>query len=210
MLAWTSYILLLVILVAGWLLNLLGLPGLWVMLLGHVAFAFVTGWGVYVGWPSVTILLALAIVAELAEFFAGAAGSKKAGGTRRGMAGAVVGGLIGGIVGSFVIPIIILGTIVGAVGGSFIGASLVEWLIHPDEVRAAKIGFGAAKGRLLGIILKGTIGLIMGLVSLVSALPIGPAALPKPGPALPALLLPTTAPAPATRPATLPATDKSL
>jgi len=203
MIAWTSYILLLVILIAGWLLNLLGLPGLWVMVLGHVAFAFVTGWGVYVGPPSVTILLALAIAAELAEFFAGAAGSKKAGGTRRGMMGAVVGGLIGGIVGSVVIPIIILGTIVGAVGGSFIGAAVVEWLIHPDEMRAARIGFGAAKGRLMGIILKGTIGLIMGIVSLVSALPVGRAALPKPAPAIPPAILPTTGPAPATHPSTL-------
>lgn len=193
MLIWISYVLLLVMLVFGWLLNLLGLPGLWVMLLGHVAFGAVTGWGTYVGWPSVTILLALAVMAEAAEFFAGAAGSKKAGGTRRGMAAAVVGGLIGGIVGSFVIPVFVLGTIAGAVGGSFLGAAAVEWLIHPDEWRAAKIGLGAAKGRLMGIILKSTIGAVMAAVSLVSALPLGHR-------------IGSTWQSPAARPATAPAT----
>jgi uncharacterized protein len=212
MLVWLGYLLVLVILVFGWLLNLLGLPGLWVMVLGHVAFGAITGWGVYVGWPSFTILLALALIAEAAEFFAGAAGSKKAGGTRRGMAGAIVGGLVGGVVGSFLLPIPIIGTVAGAVVGSFIGAAGIEWLIHPDEWRAVKIGYGAAKGRLLGIILKGSIGLVMGVVSAVSALPIGSAALPKPVGPLPPLLLPASQPAtrPATVPASLPTSRKSL
>ena len=62
MLVWLYYVLLLVMLVAGWLANILGLPGLWLMLIGHIAFAYATGWGHYTGWPAVITLFILAIV----------------------------------------------------------------------------------------------------------------------------------------------------
>ena len=99
MLDWLYYILLLVVLIAGWLLNILGVPGLWLMLIGHIAFAWITGWGNYVGWPSVIALFVLALVAEIVEFVAGAAGSAQAGGTKRGMMGAIVGGIAGFAIG---------------------------------------------------------------------------------------------------------------
>ena len=202
MLVWFYYALLLFVHVAGWSLNLLGLPGLWLILLGHVVYAWATGWDHYTGWPAVIALFILAVAAEVIEFIAGAAGSKSAGGTKRGMAGAIIGGLAGGIVGSVLIPIPIVGTIFGAVAGSFAGATAIEKLVHPDSRRALRIGYGAAKGRLLGIIIKSGVGLVMAMVSLATALPIGapPMALPTTQPTT----VPMQPPLPTSLPATLP------
>lgn len=172
MLEWTYYVLLIVLLVTGWLINILGLPGLWLMLLGHICYGLVTGWGNYVGWESVITMFILCVMAEIVEFVAGAAGSAKAGGTKRGMIGAIVGGLVGGIVGSILIPVPILGTIIGAVGGSFAGATMIERMIDPDSDRAIAIGIGAAKGRFWGIIIKSGFGVVIGLIATVAAIPI--------------------------------------
>ena len=195
MLSWLYYVLLFAIFVTGWGLNILGLPGLWLMLFGHIAFAYATGWDHYTGWTAVIILFVLAVAAEVIEFIAGAAGSRAAGGTRRGMIAAIGGGFLGGIAGSILIPVPIVGTIIGAVGGSFAGAGVIEKMIHPNNERAFRIALGAAKGRLLGIIIKSGVGLVMGIVSLVAALPLGP-----PPPRIPASQ-------PATRPATSPSTS---
>jgi uncharacterized protein YqgC (DUF456 family) len=197
MLDWVYWGLLLCVLVAGWLLNVLGLPGLWLMVLGHLIFAWVTGWNVYVGWPSVIILILLGALAEVVEFVAGAAGSAKAGGTKRGSIGAIVGGLIGGFVGTGLIPIPVVGTVIGAVAGAFLGASVVEIMIDPDTGRAWRVGVGAAKGRFAGIVIKSVFGAIMFVVSLVAALPIGRAA---------ALAPPAPTTTSTSQPATLPAT----
>jgi hypothetical protein len=197
MLEWSYYVLLLIVLIAGWLANILGLPGLWLMLLGHIIYTWATGWDHYTGWTAISVLFVLAVAAEVIEFVAGAAGSKSAGGTKRGMMGAIVGGLAGGIVGSIVIPIPIAGTIVGAVAGSFAGAAVIEKMIHPDNGRAFRIGVGAAKGRLAGIIIKSGVGFVMAAVSLVAAVPLGPPPpiIPASQPtSLPASLLPATQP----------------
>ena len=204
MLDWLYYILLLVILVAGWLLNILGVPGLWLMLIGHIAFAWATGWNSYVGWASVITLFVLALLAEIIEFAAGAAGSAQAGGTKRGMAGAVIGGLVGGIVGSILLPIPIVGTIAGAVGGSFAGAVLVEHMIEADSRRSLKIGWGAAKGRFWGIMIKSGFGVAMIIISLIAAFPLGGRAAAPPPTTTP--LLPDSRPIP---PTTDPAVDSA-
>src|SRR5881394_1323373 len=102
MLPWLYYFLLLLLSVIGLFLNILGLPGLWLMVGSIAGYAWLTTWNHFVGWPSVGTLIVLGLLAELAEFLAGAAGSKAAGGRKRGMLGAVVGALIGGIAFSFI------------------------------------------------------------------------------------------------------------
>jgi uncharacterized protein YqgC (DUF456 family) len=193
-LPWLYWGILLVVHLGGWCLNLLGLPGLWLIVVGHLVFGLVTGWNVYVGWPSFVALLAIAILAEVVEFLAGAAGSAQAGGTKRGMIGAILGGFVGGIVGSFVIPVPVVGTIVGAVAGSFAGAVLIERMIRADTDRAIRIGVGAAKGRFYGIISKSVFGGLMIAVSLIAALPWrAPSITPAAATTLPApTTLPTT------------------
>ncbi len=171
LLEWVYYILLIVLLATGWLVNILGLPGLWLMLLAHICYGLATGWGNYVGWESVITIFVLCVIAEIVEFVAGAAGSAKAGGSKRGMIAAVVGGLVGGILGSIFIPVPILGTIIGAVGGSFAGAAMIERWIEPDNQRAIDIGIGAAKGRFWGIVIKSGFGIVIAVVSMTAAVP---------------------------------------
>jgi uncharacterized protein len=169
MLLWTYYILLLLISACGVFLTLLSLPGLWLMVAGFAAYAWLTKWDVYVGWPSMIALLVLAVLAEFVEFFAGAAGSKAAGGRKRGMVGAIVGAVVGGIVCSPIFPVI--GTILGACLGAFLGAAILE-LTDRDASHALRVGVGAAKGRFYGIVSKLAFGVVMFLIILIAALPI--------------------------------------
>jgi uncharacterized protein YqgC (DUF456 family) len=200
---WLYYVLLIVLLVTGLFVNILGLPGLWLMVAAHAAFGWLTGWGNYVGWGSLVAIIVLGLMAEGVEFLAGAAGSKAAGGSKRGMAGAIIGGIVGGLAGT-AIPVPILGTIIGAVIGAGLGAFLIERAIGRTHEESMQIGFGAAKGRFWGILGKSAFGIVMFVVSVLAALPVGR----PPSASAPATTPPATgaAPLPATVPAVLPAT----
>ena len=165
---WLYYLLLFALLITGLVVNILGLPGLWLMLAAAGAYAWVT-LGSYMSWGTLIALLGLAILAEIAEFVAGAAGSKAAGGSKRGMAGAIVGGLVGGIVGSPLLPV--LGTIAGACLGAFVGAFVVELSIGRTTQHSVQIGFGAAKGRFWGIVIKSAFGILMLIITMWMSLP---------------------------------------
>src|SRR5438067_11764882 len=58
------YIILLVVLFLGLAINVLGLPGLWLMVSAHAVYALVTGWNGYVCWPSLIAMIVLALIAE--------------------------------------------------------------------------------------------------------------------------------------------------
>jgi uncharacterized protein YqgC (DUF456 family) len=183
------YLLLLALLLVGWFVNILGLPGLWLMVAAYGLYGLVTRWEAYVGWPSLIAMVLLAAAAEVVEFAAGAAGSAAAGGRKRGMIGAIVGGFLGAIFLS-VIPIPVVAQVVGACLGAFIGAAVMEFTDR-DMAHSLRVGVGAAKGRFWGIVSKLGFGLIMFVVGAVAALPYGAG---------------TTITAPATSPATSPAT----
>ena len=201
MLDWLWYVSLLAVMLLGLFVNILGLPGLWLLVASVIGYALVTGWNVHVGWPLVWTLVGLGIVAEVVEFVAGGAGAKTAGGTKRAMLGGVVGAILGGVLLSFLLPIPIVGTVFGACLGAFLGAALVELAIHRDLHRAARVGTGAARGRFWGILYKTGIGLVMFVAAAIAALPIG-------APAPPATNAPAMAP-PSTMPATEPSTTPS-
>lgn len=196
MLDWIYYLLLLLACAMSLLITILGLPGLWLIILFLAMYGWLTEWDRYVGLTSVLWLLGLAVLAEVVEFLAGAAGSKQAGGRKRGMVGAVIGGIVGGILGTPLLPII--GTIIGACAGAFAGAVAME-MKDRDWNEAMRVGVGAAKGRFYGIIIKLAIGALMVLVVLVAAIPIGGAR---------GTVAPTTAPAalPSSIPSSLPTT----
>src|SRR5215203_3550235 len=123
--SWVYYILTLLVMLAGMFLNIIGLPGIWLMIGVVGIYAWLTRADNYVGTISLIVLVALGILAEVVEFIAGSAGAKKAGGSKRAAMGAIIGALVGGIFLSF-IPIPIVSTIVGACLGAFIGAAIVE------------------------------------------------------------------------------------
>lgn len=165
---WLSYLALLLACVAGLFLNLLGLPGIWLIVVAAMLYGWLIG---YIGLWTIVALVLLGVLAELVEFLAGAAGSKSAGGSKRGMAGAVLGGLVGGILGTF-IPIPVLGTILGSVAGCFGGAYAVEWYIGKTHGDAARISYGAAKGRIFGLVAKSIFGCAMAATAAIVGLPI--------------------------------------
>jgi len=165
---WFSYLLLFILLVAGLVINLVGLPGLWVMIVAVMGYAWWTGW-VYVGWKLLAGLVVLGLVAEVVEFIAGSAGARAAGSSRRGAMGAIVGALIGGIVGSGIL--FLVGTVIGAVIGAFVGAAAVELLIGKSVQQSMNIGVGAAKGRIWGMVSKTGIGAVMLIVAMVAGFP---------------------------------------
>jgi len=182
---WLYYLVLILLLLSGWVLNLFLLPGLWLMVAAAAGYAWITsGW--YLGIKSLIALLVLAILAEIAEFVAGSAGAKKAGGTRRAMVGALIGALLGGILFTGLVPIPILGTLVGVCLGAFLGAGLIELLIRREVWHSTRVGLGAAQGRLVGILVKLLIGVAMFLLAAWTALPFASQRPTLPTPATPA------------------------
>lgn len=165
--------------------TLVGVPGLWVMVVLAVGYGWATSW-VYVGPWTIGALLAMAFVAEAIETLAAAFGAKRAGASKRAMLLSMVGAVVGGIVMTPVLPVI--GTIIGLCVGAFVGAVLGEVMKGRDQRQMIKSGAGAAIGRLAGTIVKVGIGAVMLTVLAWEALPVA-------SPSSAAPVTPTTNPA---------------
>ena len=139
--------------------TILQLPGNWIMVLLACG---LSRWGPEPAMFSPWLLIGIAIVAlgaELLEMAAGAAGARRAGGSRRGAFLALIGSLAGGILGTFIVPLI--GSIIGACIGAFLGALIGEISGGRALKESLHSGKGAAKGRLAGMAIKlGAGGLI--------------------------------------------------
>jgi uncharacterized protein YqgC (DUF456 family) len=168
-LIWVYYILLLIAAAGGLVMVLCTLPGLWLMTACAGIYALVTRDHHILGFKTMLALLILSLVGETFELLAGSAAAKQAGGGRRGMIGGIIGGIAGGIIGSFFLPVVL--TIVGVCIGSFVGAAGFEMLGSDGAVHSVRVGWGAAKGRFQGMILKLGIGIVMSLLILVAAFP---------------------------------------
>ena len=147
----------------------LQLPGTWVMLLATAAAAW-WGWDPipderWIGWFTLVSLLVLAVLGEVIEAVAGAMGSRKAGGTRRGALLAIAGGIVGAIAGTFALPIPIVGTLIGASLGAGAGSMLGDaWAGRGfEQVWAA--GKGAAVGKFAGSV--GKLGIAVAMFVLI-------------------------------------------
>ena len=166
----TIILILLVVANGFWLLlNLLGLPGNWLIVAGTLLVAW---WKWDAGPFSVATLIAivgLAGLAELLEFVMGVAGAAGSGGTRRGAMGALIGGLVGGLLG-IGIPIPFLGPLMGACLGAGIGAIALESSAGKSKDALVQIGVGAGVGRFLGTIIKIGIGGIICVIVLIAAI----------------------------------------
>src|SRR2546425_9992744 len=103
--------------VVGLLLVVLGLPGLWVMVLGVVGYGWLTDFRT-VGVVTIAVALGLAFLGEIVEFWIGFRLAGRYGGSRRAGWGALLGGLVGAVTGGPG-PLIRSGNrrVVGAFGG---------------------------------------------------------------------------------------------
>ena len=119
--------LLIAVLLAAWVLTLLGMPGNWLMVAATAVYAYFmpVDSRAAIGWNVIVIFLALAFLGEILELMAGAVGTAKAGGSKRGAALAMLGSIVGGVVGIIVgVPIPLVGPILAALLFAGLGASL--------------------------------------------------------------------------------------
>jgi hypothetical protein len=70
---------------------------------------------------------------------------------------------LGGLIGMFVftLPVPVIGTIVGGIVGCFAGALIAEMTVRNDLEQVARVGVGAALGRIAGTSAKLLIALVM-------------------------------------------------
>jgi uncharacterized protein YqgC (DUF456 family) len=165
-----------VVAVLGWLTQLVGLPGNWVVVVAAALYAwsFPGDDRLAISWSTVAALFVLAVLGEVIEFVAGAMGVTKAGGSRRGALLALVGSLVGGMIGLVVgVPIPVVGSLAAAILfgglGALIGAFIGESWKGNDFDTSLQIGRAAFVGRVLGTLGKLIAGAVM-LVVLLAAL----------------------------------------
>lgn len=139
-----------------WAAILFNLPGTWLMVL----LAAVVEWWqpdeFLFSWPVLYVAAGLALLGEVLEFWLGAAGSRRAGGSKRGAALAIVGGIVGAVMGTPFVPI--LGTLIGACIGAFAGSLLGDIWAGRAIGHSIGAGTGAAAGRFWGTIAKMAVG----------------------------------------------------
>jgi uncharacterized protein YqgC (DUF456 family) len=165
---WVIYAIFIAVLLAGVFLNLIGLPGLWVMVGAAVAYGWYTGWQ-YIGWGTLLALTVIGIIAEVIEFISGSRGAKRAGGSRRAAWGALIGGIVGAI--AFSVPVPIIGTTIGLLLGVFAGAVIGEMTLRSEHGHLMRVGWHAAWSRFIAILIKVLFSVIMLGIAAWKALP---------------------------------------
>jgi len=96
-------------------------------------------------------LLVLTILSYFLDVFASALGVKKLGGSRWGMAGALLGAIIG----------LVFGGLLGLILGPFVGAFLLQLAKKKDPAASLRSGVGTLLGFLAGTIGKLILAAIM-------------------------------------------------
>jgi hypothetical protein len=143
----------------------IGLPGTFFLFAIALAYAWITGFEM-VTWGTLAWLLALAVVGEVLELASAAAGTGGERPSRRVAVSALLGGVVGGLVGT---PFLLgVGSLLGALAGAFTGAALAASSEGKETPSALRSGMTALRGRLLGFVVKASIGVVM-LIVLVAA-----------------------------------------
>lgn len=168
---WTEILLGLLMLtvgVVGAAFVVVGLPGTWLVL----GVGFVIEWlrpGTY-SWWTLGVCGGLCLVGEAVELLASGAAAGRAGGGFSSAVWAVIGGIVGAVAGTVLLPLPLIGTIVGSV----VGAGLFAAMGHRHSIRAewgdvARVGRGAAVGRLWAILIKAGFGMVVAVLLVIGA-----------------------------------------
>lgn len=162
-------VLAIIILATGILVGLclipLGLPGLWVMVGGILAYGWLTNFR-SVGVAMIAIVLGLALFGEIIETWIGFRFAKRYGGSSRSGWGALLGGLVGAVIG---VPIAVIGSVIGAFLGSFIGAAVFEYSASRHTGVATRAGWGAVVGRAAAAAAKIALGVVIAVIAVFAA-----------------------------------------
>jgi len=158
-----------------WLLNLVGLPGNWMMVGLALIWMFFGPEGYRFSWIVVVVLTILALIGEAIEFGASILGTNKLGGSARGATLSVVGSVVGGIMGAIFgipFPVPLVGSLVGSVllaaVGAWVGAMIGEKWVGKPLKESVQIGRAAFVGRLLGTAGKLMVGSIIAVLTIVA------------------------------------------
>jgi len=172
MVYWVAATILVIVNLACVCLNLLMLPGNWLMVGSLCIFLLSVGDATGPDWSTLIVVLVLAGVGELLEMFTGSATAKKKGASRRAMLLSLVVSMAGGIAGAFLIPIPVIGTAIGAVIGAATGAFAGAWLGEAwkgtEPALRTQIGTAAMSGRMLGMLAKVAIGAAIFVFQLIN------------------------------------------
>ncbi|HEX9633373.1 MAG TPA: DUF456 domain-containing protein [Gemmatimonadales bacterium] len=163
---WIGLLLLLGTDLVGLILVPLGLPGLWIMVLGVLGYGWLTEFRT-VGAVTIGVVVTLAAVGEIVEAWLGFRITRRYGGSTRAAWGALVGGIVGAVVG---VPIPVVGSVIGAFVGSFAGAAAFEYTRSLRMGGATRAGWGAVVGRAAAAAVKVGLGLVIAVLGLFAAL----------------------------------------
>ncbi|MBM3497328.1 MAG: DUF456 domain-containing protein [Armatimonadetes bacterium] len=172
-LLWVGIVLAIVVMVAGVLACLLGLPGSVAVLVVSFALSASTQWERPPAWM-LLLFLALTVLAETGDNALSAWGTKRYGGSARGAVWALIGGLLGAVLFGWVGPLIgglggpvgsVIGAVIAPLAGGMLGGYLGGYWYElrqgrPDE-EARRAGWGAFLGRAAGSLLKTVIAAVM-------------------------------------------------
>jgi uncharacterized protein YqgC (DUF456 family) len=153
MLLWVAAALLIVGGLAGLVLPVL--PGAPLLFGGIVLAAWAEDF-IYIGTGTLVAVGALAALAILTDFVAGAVGARRYGASSRAVLGATIGAVVGLFFG-----------LVGVLVGPFVGAVVGELTVHRDLEAAGRAGVGATIGLALGTAAKLALGFGMVGVAVV-------------------------------------------
>jgi hypothetical protein len=169
---WTLATLLVLINGTSLVLNLLLLPGNWLMVAGLFFYLLATDFSRGPTWTVLLISAALAGLGEVLEMLLGSAKAAKQGASRRAVLLSLVLSFAGSIGGTFLIPIPLVGSVIGAILGAAVGAFGGAWLggawKGTETEKRNAISTAAMSGRLWGMLAKFAIGTAIFVIQLIS------------------------------------------
>ena len=146
-------------------LQLLGLPGTWLLAGDALLFRWLMGPGI-MGYHTVLILFIMALMAEGLEFLAAVQGTRSGQPIKGAVAASILGAIAGGILGA---PILFgLGAIPGMALGAWLAVFLVALAGGVPPGTASVTAFGAMVGRLKGTAFKMIVAVVMVAIMIVS------------------------------------------
>jgi uncharacterized protein YqgC (DUF456 family) len=153
------------VLFAGILSIVLGLPGTVIILIDVILYAMFTGFD-KIGVKILIILLIISLLAEALDFLLGIAGATRHRTSDKGIWASLIGSVTGAII---MTPVLFgFGTILGSFLGGFAGVLILE-LIHQRQLKPAiRAGYSVILGRFAGMFVKGFFALVMITITLTN------------------------------------------
>jgi hypothetical protein len=146
-------------------LQLLGLPGTWLLAADALLFRWLMGPDL-IDYRNVLVLFIMALVAEGLEFMAAVKGVGSGPPIKGAVAASILGAIAGGVIGA---PVFFgLGAIPGMALGAWLGVFLVALIHGVPPGTASAAAFGAMIGRLKGTAFKMIVAVAMVAMIIVS------------------------------------------